>query len=1770
MSRLPTIGNCPECKQKGKGTAKVSVFERLGPLPPWSKHTESVQMGDHEELEDDDEEDKYHRPRWCPDGLSRSQKRRVQRLRALEEAERLYLHALRKARPDLAAKIQRTLDEEGRPQRKEWRPKQRKADDETSAGTNMVFILPAEFSAPRLFEAPVAHLDCGPRPVIFEKPRERSYRHLKALYLRGYINGQLVNKMLVDTGAAVNIMPYSMLRRLGRSTSDLIKTNVTLSDFNGQASDAQGVLNVDLTVGRKTIPTTFFVVDSKSTYAVILGRDWIHANCCIPSTMHQCLIQWDGDEVEVVHADDSAEISTAGMGIWEASGQEPLSGINLDDCERIDVTKNGPAHRRRSDRRRTFVVLVFFISVVVVAVEIAEIAGPGQWRLAGASEELSSSSSSSGLSSSERGPVPGKVVVVAFLHRLLPGKEGEVALPSVGLVVLDQVEKSWLGSSPASMARRMLAAWASSGFHSGVGSRKGEDCAERMSGGTRSGAGRGQHHGTNRRNVPEENADLPPPPSMVQLMAMYEANRADNIRLLERIERNTAQRHEEQVGIRSFIRLTPPVFSYSTEPLDADYWLRTIERKLEVAHAAQADWVNFATYHLEGAAGSWWENFLLMQPADHVVTWQEFKAAFRAYHIPEGLMDEKREEFLKLKQGSGSICDYQGNFYRLACYAPEETSTDAKKQALFRKGLDPELRRDLHLLDFPTCQDLVNKAMKAERGKVEYEETRKRPRDNSQPSGSGNQRRRVFIPYSAVPRAPYAPKSSGYAPRPQTPSAPPSNAGGTNYRPAMGTPGSGACFTCGQPGHYMKECPHNTSVHGAPPPKKFTKPPVAGHGRLTHVTAEEAEADPSVIMGTLRINSIIATVLFDSGASHSFLSQGFAQLHGIPFEAMSTPLMVHSPGSSWYTAMVSRGNKIEIGYLLFPIPLIALKSTDIDIILGMDWLAKYQAVIDCAARSLTLTDLSGSSILYWSSLATAPSAVHIPDAELYALDILPPLEISDVPVVCDFPDVFPEELPGMPPDRSVEFVIELVPGTAPVSRRPYRMPREELVELKKQLGELEGKRYIQPSTSSWGCPALFVKKRDTNVPRLVIDYRPLNAVTIKNKYPLPRINDLFDQLSGATVFSKMDLRSGYHQIKIRTEDIPKTAFMTRYGLYEYTVMSFGLTNAPATFMRLMNSVFMEYLDKFVIIYIDDILVYSKTEEEHTEHLRLVLTKLREHRLYAKFSKCEFWLQELIFLGHVVSAKGVAVIPEKVQSVLDWKTPKSAKEIRSFLGLAGYYRRYIENFSKIAKPMTDLLKKDKKFEWSEKAEESFQTLKIKLTTAPVLVLPDTSKDFVIFCDASLQGLGCVLMQDGHVVAYASRQLKPHELNYPTHDLELAAVVHALKQWRPYLYGNRCELYSDHQSLKYLFTQPDLNLRQTRWLELIKDYDLGLNYQPGKANVVADALSRKSYCNNLMIKQYQPALHEEFARLNLEVVPQGFLANLEVKPSLEDQIKAAQKRDLGITKIKENIASGAAKCFSVNDQGVVYFGNRLVVPKKKNLRELILREAHESPLSIHPGSTKMYQDLRQRFWWTRMKREIARFVAECDVCRRVKAEHQRPAGTLQPLSTPEWKWDEIARDQTLAPASSPSPPFRLPALSRHRQELRLAVLFLLHQAPAAGELSTPPIGRSPSRRPPPPAGDSGHLRRRRLHRRAQGEPLVLPMPLARSSSLSSAAATRACELGRRPSPPWSLRQPLVGGATTRRSPTPPRVERAYPRGPWRPLASAVPDLAGPGHG
>ncbi|GJV72522.1 putative reverse transcriptase domain-containing protein [Tanacetum coccineum] len=348
---------------------------------------------------------------------------------------------------------------------------------------------------------------------------------------------------------------------------------------------------------------------------------------------------------------------------------------------------------------------------------------------------------------------------------------------------------------------------------------------------------------------------------------------------------------------------------------------------------------------------------------------------------------------------------------------------------------------------------------------------------------------------------------------------------------------------------------------------------------------------------------------------------------------------------------------------------------------------------------------------------------------------------------------------------------------------------------------------------------LFVKKKDGSF-RMCIDYRELNKLTVKNRYPLPRIDDLFDQLQGSSIYSKIDLRSGYHQLRVREEDILKTAFRTRYGHYEFQVMPFGLTNAPAVFMDLMNRVCKPYLDKFVIVFIDDILIYSKSKKEHEGHLRQILKLLKKEELYAKFSKCEFWIPRVQFLGHVIDCQGIHVDPAKIESIKDWASPKTPTEIRQFLGLAGYYRRFIEGFSKIAKTMTKLTQKGVKFDWGDKQEAAFQLLKQKLCSAPILALPEGSEDFIAYCDASKKGLGAVLMQREKVISYASRQLKIHEKNYTTHDLELGAVVFALKMWRHYLYGTKCTVFTDHKSLQHILDQKDLNMRQRRWLELLR--------------------------------------------------------------------------------------------------------------------------------------------------------------------------------------------------------------------------------------------------------------------------------------------------------------------------------------------------------------
>ncbi|KAF8077157.1 hypothetical protein N665_1059s0005 [Sinapis alba] len=422
-------------------------------------------------------------------------------------------------------------------------------------------------------------------------------------------------------------------------------------------------------------------------------------------------------------------------------------------------------------------------------------------------------------------------------------------------------------------------------------------------------------------------------------------------------------------------------------------------------------------------------------------------------------------------------------------------------------------------------------------------------------------------------------------------------------------------------------------------------------------------------------------------------------------------------------------------------------------------------------------------------------------------------------------------------------------------------------------------------------------------------------------------------------------------------------------------------SSHAAFMKMMNGIFRDFLDEFVIIFIDDILVYSKNKEDHERHLRAVLGRLREQQLYAKLSKCSFWQRSVGFLGYIVSDQGVSVDPEKIRAIQGWPRPKNATEVRSFLGLAGYYRKFVKGFASLAQPMIQLTGKDVKFVWSDECEKCFSALKEMLTNAPILVLPEVDQPYMVYTVASITGLGCVLTQHGKVIAYASRQLKKHEGNYPTHDLEMAAVVFALKIWRAYLYGAKVQILTDHKSLKYIFTQPELNLRQRRWMEFVADYDLEIAYHPGKANLVADALSRRraevsaekeaEVLEGMVRSLHLNTLVSEDEPLGLEAVDQADLLT---------RIRQAQ----GLDENLQNLALNDKSEYQVAQDGTILVHGRISVPNVRTLKEEIMGQSHKSKFSVHPGLNKMYKDIKRYYHWVRMKTDVAEWVAKCPTC------------------------------------------------------------------------------------------------------------------------------------------------------------------------------------------
>ena len=609
-------------------------------------------------------------------------------------------------------------------------------------------------------------------------------------------------------------------------------------------------------------------------------------------------------------------------------------------------------------------------------------------------------------------------------------------------------------------------------------------------------------------------------------------------------------------------------------------------------------------------------------------------------------------------------------------------------------------------------------------------------------------------------------------------------------------------------------------------------------------------------------------------------------------------------------------------------------------------------------------------------------------------------------MLSEYADVFPSGLPpGLPPQRAIDHAIDVVPGSAPPYKASYRMSPLELQELKKQIEELLAQGHIRPSTSPYGSPVLFVKKKEGTL-RMCVDYRALNKITIKNKYPLPRIDELLDRLVGSKYFSKIDLRSGYHQVRVNPIDIPKTAFNCRYGSFEFLVLPFGLCNAPSTFMTLMNNIFQPYLDEFVIVYLDDIMIFSKTLHEHKQHVRKVLQLLREHKLYAKKEKCELFVTSVSFLGHRISSEGISMESSKVQAIMEWPVPRNVNEIQQFLGLSGYYRKFIANFSGICAPISELLSNKVPFNWNQRQQEAFEQLKRAITNAPVLKLPDPTLTYTVKTDASGFAIGAELSQDGHPVCYLSHKLSPAERNYSTHEKEQLAIIYALREWRHHLLGSPIKIETDHCSLKYFQTQPNLSQRQARWSEFMSQFDYQIIYLPGKQNIVADALSRRRDWN----EQGEDNEHQKhLASINSSV-------NNDILQRIRDAYSSDEVCIHLLNDVNNTTTSGstASNTFTVQN-GVIYNKHQQVyVPNNERLKQLILYEHHDSKLACHIGVAKTFELISRSFWWPNIYEDVHSYVKSCLPCQQNKATNTKKNGLLSPLPIPQHKWQVVSID------------------------------------------------------------------------------------------------------------------------------------------------------------
>lgn len=770
------------------------------------------------------------------------------------------------------------------------------------------------------------------------------------------------------------------------------------------------------------------------------------------------------------------------------------------------------------------------------------------------------------------------------------------------------------------------------------------------------------------------------------------------------------------------------------------------------------------------------------------------------------------------------------------------------------------------------------------------------------------------------------------------------------------------------------------------------------------VSGEEA---PSTIRLRAQVGDQFMLLLVDSGSTHSFISEAFTQRVSAKTEALPPVSVRVANGQRLHCNKIVRNLAWQVPGHTFHTDLRVLPLDAYDGVLGMDWLSAHSPM-NCHWQLKTIAfETEGKTVQLQGVRTTDLPPISELDAyELHRMEVAndiwtaalvtvepavkentEPIPSNIQKVLSEYQDVFAEPT-VLPPRRQYDHGIHLEPGTTPINTKPYRYSPAQKDEIEKQVHEMLQSGVITHSMSPYAAPVLLVKKKDSSW-RFCVDFRRLNSATVKNKFPLPVVDELLDELAGAQYFSKIDLRAGYHQIRMREENEEKTAFKTHHGHYHFRVMPFGLCNAPATFQCLMNSVFGRYVRKFIIIFLDDILVFSADLQEHEQHLRLTLDLLREHQLFAKATKCSFAQTSIEYLGHVISKDGVATDTSKTSAMQAWPVPSTPTELRGFLGLTGYYRKFVPHYGIIAKPLTQLLTK-KGFTWNDKAQQAFDMLKQAMVSTPVLALPDFARPFAIETDACDTGVGAVLTQDGHPVAYLSKALGVRNQKLSTYEKEFLAVMMAIDKWQPYLQRAPFEIVTDHKSLCALGDQQLATDLQRKAMSKMVGLQFSFRYKKGSDNGAADALSRVGHLLALdALSLCQPQWLQEVAN-SYETNPdsQDLLAKLAITTT-DDQGRTLQN-------------------------GVIRQRGRLWIGANSALQTKLVAALHHSAVGGHPGATATYHRVRKLFAWPGLKRAVEDFVKQCAVCQHAKHEHTHPAGKLQPLPIPKEPWQDLTMD------------------------------------------------------------------------------------------------------------------------------------------------------------